>query len=56
MTIESRTTRLEPRAPSRASERRVEALVAEYIHELSSRHHAEREAARAEPDPGELRS
>jgi hypothetical protein len=28
-----------------ASQRRVEALVAAYIHELSSRHRAEREAA-----------
>jgi len=56
MRTESRPTRLEPRAPSRASERRLEALVAAYIHELSSRHHAEREATRAEPDPGELRS
>ena len=34
----------------------MEALVAAYIHELSSRHSAERRTARAEPDTGELRS
>jgi hypothetical protein len=56
MRTESRPTRLEPRAPSRASERRVEALVAAYIHELSPRHRAERKATRAEPETAELRS
>jgi hypothetical protein len=43
------------RAVSRtASERRAEALVAAYIHELSPRHHAEREAreGRRRPDSG----
>jgi hypothetical protein len=38
------------RAPS---ERRTEALVAAYIHELSRRHRAEREAA---PAPAEART
>jgi hypothetical protein len=32
------------------SERRTEALVAAYIHQLSPRHHAERESRRIRPD------
>jgi hypothetical protein len=56
MRTETRPTPLEPRAASRASERRMEALVAAYIHELSSRHSAARRTAGAEPDAGELRS
>jgi hypothetical protein len=45
------------RAASRAApERRVAALVAAYIHELSPRHRAEREATEAGPDTGELRT
>jgi hypothetical protein len=39
----------EPRAGSSARQRRVDALIAAYIHELSDRHRAEREAGRAEP-------
>ena len=41
---------------SRVAERRAEALVAAYIHELSPRHRAEREARKAEPDAGEVRT
>ena len=47
MTIET-GRRLPQRWPaSRAAERRTEALVAAYIHELSPRHRAEREANKA---------
>ena len=50
MTIETARRRPDRRPMSRrASERRAEALVAAYIHELSPRHRAEREATRAEP-------
>ena len=43
MTIETPPTRADQRATSAAApDRRVEALVAAYIHELSSRHDAER--------------
>jgi hypothetical protein len=57
MTPETTLRRLDRRAVSRAaSERRTEALVAAYIHELSSRHDAEREARRAQPDTGEIRT
>jgi hypothetical protein len=38
------------------TERRAEALVASYIHELSPRHRAEREARKAEPDAGGVRT
>ena len=49
MTVET-PRRSDQQATSLASsERRVEALVAAYIHELSSRHDAEREAGMAEP-------
>jgi hypothetical protein len=41
---------------SRVAERRAEALVAAYIHELSPRHRAEREARKAEPDAGGVRT
>ncbi|MEK6326838.1 MAG: hypothetical protein AABM66_04835 [Actinomycetota bacterium] len=44
------------RPAGRSSERRAEALVAAYIHELSSRHRTEREATRAEPDASEVRT
>ncbi len=43
-------------ASTAASERRAEAAVAAYIHELSPRHRAEREARMAEPGAGELRT
>ncbi len=44
MTIETPRRRSDQRATSRtAPERRAEALVAAYIHELSPRHDAERE-------------
>jgi hypothetical protein len=43
-------------ANSAASERRAEALVAAYIHELSPRHRAEREGRKAEPDTREFRT
>jgi hypothetical protein len=50
MTVEDTRRRLTDRAVSRVvPERRAEALVAAYIHELSSRHHAERELRRGEP-------
>jgi hypothetical protein len=45
--------------PSRSralSERRTEALVAAYIHELSPRHQAARESRRARPETVELRT
>jgi hypothetical protein len=41
------------RAPS---ERRMEGLVAAYIHELSRRHSAERETGGAAPAPAEART
>ena len=57
MTIEAERRQRNRRAASTAaSERRAEALVAAYIHELSSRHDAEREARRAQPDTGEIRT
>ena len=52
MTIETPRRRSDQRATSRtAPERRAEALVAAYIHELSPRHDAERERGGAAP-PG----
>jgi hypothetical protein len=57
MTIE--TERSHPNrwpASSAASERRAEALVAAYIHELSPRHRAEREGRKAEADTREFRT
>ena len=57
MTIEPERRQRNRRAGSTAaSERRAEALVAAYIHELSPRHRAEREARRAQPDTGEIRT
>ena len=57
MTIEAERRQRNRRAGSTAaSERRAEALVAAYIHELSPRHRAEREARRAQPDTGEIRT
>jgi len=50
MTIETTSRRPESRREGgQASRRRVDALVAAYIHELSPRHRAEREARRPEP-------
>jgi hypothetical protein len=50
MTVQDARRRSTDRAVNRAvPERRAEALVAAYIHELSSRHHAERELRRG-PD------
>jgi hypothetical protein len=63
MTLETPRRRSDQRATSRvAPERRAEALVAAYIHALSPRHDAEREAGgtpvRTRPSPPmvELRS
>jgi hypothetical protein len=50
MTAKTPPTRSDQRATSRAApERHFEALVAAYIHELSPRHHAEREAGDGRP-------
>ena len=50
MTVETARRDPDRRPTSRAaSERRAEALVAAYIHELSPRHRAEREAGRPSP-------
>jgi hypothetical protein len=51
MTIETGRRRPHRWAESRGAERRAEALVAAYIHELSPRHRAEREAMRPSPTP-----
>jgi hypothetical protein len=49
MTTETPRRRDDQRATSvTAPDRRLEALVAAYIHELSPRHHAERQARTAE--------
>jgi len=57
MTVETAQRHPSPRpASSAASERRAEALIAAYIHELSPRHRAEREATNTEPDAGEVRT
>jgi hypothetical protein len=57
MRIETVRRRSDHRPASRAaSDRRHEALVAAYIHELSPRHRAEREARRVEPDAGAVRA
>lgn len=49
MTIETPRNRADQRAARvTAPDRRLEALVAAYIHELSPRHHAERQAGEAE--------
>ncbi len=57
MTVDTARTRPDHRLMrGAASERRKEALIAAYIHELSPRHHAERESRRAEPDTEELRT
>ena len=47
MTIETGRRRPQRWPESRVAERRTEALVAAYIHELSPRHRAEREATKA---------
>jgi hypothetical protein len=50
MNVETPRRRSDQRATSRtAPERRAEALIAAYIHELSPRHAAERDARMAEP-------
>ena len=50
MTVDTARTRPDHRLMSgAASDRRTEALIASYIHELSPRHHADREATHAEP-------
>jgi len=56
MTSETGRRRPHRRPESRVAERRAEALVAAYIHELSPRHRAEREARKAEPDAGGVRT
>ena len=57
MTIEAERRQRNRRAASAAaSERRAEALVAAYIHELSPRHRAEREARKPEPGAVEART
>ena len=57
MRIETERRRPHHRPASRAaSDRRAEALVASYIHELSPRHRAEREARKAESDAGEVQA
>jgi hypothetical protein len=56
MTIETGRRRPQRWPESRVAERRTEALVAAYIHELSPRHRAEREATKAEPDAGGART
>jgi hypothetical protein len=56
MTTETGRTRPHRWPESRVAERQAEALVAAYIHELSPRHHAEREARKAEPDAGGVRT
>jgi hypothetical protein len=57
MTFET-TDRRRPERPanSLAHQRRVDALVAAYIHELSGRHRAEREAGKGESAAGEQRA
>ena len=57
MMIETGQRRLEGRGASGpASRRRADALVAAYIHELSPRHRAEREARKPEPGAVEART
>jgi len=56
MTMETGRRRPQRWPESRVAERRAEALVAAYIHELSPRHRAEREATKAEPDAGGVRT
>jgi hypothetical protein len=57
MTTETADRRAPDRAAgSSARQRRVDALVAAYIHELSPRHRAEREASRTESADGEQRA
>jgi hypothetical protein len=54
MTLENTDRRPPERAASNsARQRRVDALVAAYIHELSPRHRAEREAGKVERAAGE---
>ncbi len=55
MTIDTRR-RPDRRPESRAAQRRAEALVTAYIHELSPRHRAEREARNAKSDAGEVQA
>ncbi len=57
MTLET-TDRRPPERPasSLSHQRRVDALVAAYIHELSGRHRAEREAGKGAPAAGEQRA
>ena len=52
MTVETARRRADQRATSSPPPIGVEALVAAYIHELSPRHDAEREAGRANLDSG----
>jgi len=57
MRTETGQRRLEGRGASgSASRRRADALVAAYIHELSPRHRAEREARKPEPGVAEVRA
>ena len=56
MTMETGRRRPQRWPESRVAERRAEALEAAYIHELSPRHRAEREATKAEPDAGGVRT
>jgi len=56
MTIETARRRPDRRPDSRAAQRRAEALVSAYIHELSPRHRAEREARSVKPDAGEAQA
>jgi len=56
MTIETGRRSPQRWPEGRVAERRAEALVAAYIHELSPRHRAEREATKAEPDAGGVRT
>ena len=56
MTIETTRRRPDRRLESRVAQRRAEALVSAYIHELSPRHRAEREARNAKPDGGEAQA
>ena len=57
MTIETALRELQGQGASESvSRRRADALVAAYIHELSPRHRAEREARKPEPGAVEART
>jgi hypothetical protein len=57
MRIETAQRELQGQGASESvSRRRVDALVAAYIHELSPRHRAEREARKPEPGTAEART